>query len=119
MAAKIDLLNPDELTLTDMEIIEGEPYGRPVRIKCVNSGDTKMRDVYALVRGEGAEHIQLARDERDEPGIWAAPGESVIVSKDIIYAGEEFSFWARGVFEFEDREGHYPFEFVIQSRSIG
>jgi hypothetical protein len=103
------------------EIEEGANFaaGKPIRVGGLNTGDTHMRDISISATGEGANFVQLARDEDGEPGVWAAVGQSIMAHEGTLFRREEFAFWARGIFKFEDREGRYPLEFVIRGTSIG
>lgn len=104
-----------EMTLPyDQSFVDGEPQ----QMFAKNTGTTTLRDFAVALDGEGAKSVQLARDEGDRPGVWAAPGESILTPK-FIGPGEEFSFWARGQFSIEDHEGEVDFEFVFRGVSVG
>ena len=104
--------------LTDTDITDGVGIGEPTPIYALNSGDTRLRGLFVGLAGDGAELVQLAQDQEGEPGVWAAPGESIIIDSETIFPKEHFVFWMRAMFDLEDREGEYPFSFVITGRSF-
>lgn len=106
-----EVLAPHDST----DLVEGEPaviYGK-------NTGTTALRHFSIHVEGDGAQNVQLARDEGGEPGVWAAPGHSVLIQKETLFPDEGFSFWARGVFNPGDAEQQLPFDVVFKGVSIG
>lgn len=97
------------------DLAEGEPiqvYGR-------NSGTTNLRGMSVHLDGEGGGLVQLARDIDGEPGVWAAPGESIIIDEGTLFRDAEFSFWARGVYSVETAEGRMPVILRFKALSIG
>lgn len=121
-----DMNDPVErIALADFEIEDvdggvslGE--GEPIKIYAFNTGDTVLRNMSVHVDGEGSKFIQLSRDIEGEPGVWAAPGESIFATQsESIFPEESFEFWARPSFGAEDREGIFDFDFVIRGKSIG
>lgn len=123
MAADLRLFIDEEMThpvegvsLADSIEVEGEIGGDPVQIFGVNSGDTILRSLSIGLNGEGAAFVQLARDENGEPGVWADNAQS-INAENLLLPGGRFSFWVRGAFSLEDREGNYPFNFVVRGMS--
>ena len=127
MPAAVELFSDEALTnplhrvqLSELEIgnvAEGEPQ----KVFACNTGNTVLKEVKVFVEGEGAKYIQMANDDNDHPGIWAAAGDSIIISNDIksFWPTEVFEFWVRPLFTLEDSEGVYDFEFVIRGKSIG
>lgn len=121
------MLDPVErITLADFEIdsTSGSQFalgeGEPLKIYAFNTGDTVLREMEVHVEGDGANFIQLSRDNNDEPGVWAAAGESIVATQsESIFPNESFEFWARPSFKVDDREGIFDFEFVIRGKSIG
>lgn len=106
-----------EISQTDDAVSLGE--GEPIKIYAFNTGDTVLRSMSVHVDGEGSEYIQLSRDIDGEPGVWAAPGESIFATQtESIFPDESFQFWARPSFGVEDREGVFDFDFVIRGKSI-
>lgn len=123
-----DMQNPVErISLADFEIADtGEEgdvslgEGQPIKIYAFNTGDTVLREMSVHVDGEGANFIQLSIDDNDEPGVWAAAGESIFAtSTKSVFPNESFQFWARPTFNVDDREGIFDFDFVIRGKSIG
>lgn len=128
MPADIKLYEDSRLTriiddgadISRVELDENKPgSGEPRRLYVVNAGDTTLRALTVDIEGEGADTVQLAIDEAGEPGIWAAAGESILLASRTVPVGKVYSFWARAVFSFDDREGKYPFKFAIKAVSIG
>ena len=93
--------------------------GEPRQIFCTNNGDTHLRELTVRVGGEGGHLVQLARDELGQPGAWAEEGQEIMARETTLFVGDQFSFWARGVFSFDDREGEYGVEFILRGVSIG
>jgi hypothetical protein len=122
-----DMIEPVErISLADFDLDEIDPStasfgeGEPIKIYAFNIGDTVLREMEVYVEGDGAKFIQLSRDDDDEPGVWAAAGESIVATKsESIFPNESFEFWARPSFSADDREGTFDFEFVIRGKSIG
>lgn len=108
----------DGLRLADVSITEGIAEGESREIFAFNSGDTVLREITVAVDGDGAEYVQLARGVDDQSGVWAAPGESIIIEGPIM-PGDGFIFWTRPIYEFDDREGSYHFDFVVRAKSVG
>src|SRR4029079_17430267 len=77
-----------------------------------------LRELTIAIGGEGGNFVQLARDELGEPGAWAEEGQPIMAREPTLFVGDSFSFWARGVFSFDDREGEYPVEFIVRGTSI-
>jgi hypothetical protein len=97
------------------DLIEGAPlhvFGR-------NTGTTQLRNLRLGLSGEHMRSVQLARDEGGSPGVWAAPGESIVVNSETVYVDGDFDFWARGVYNPTDAEGLSEFMFVFQALSVG
>ena len=94
-------------------------YGEPQQIFIHNTGDTHLRELTIAIGGEGGNFVQLARDELGEPGAWAEEGQPIMAREPTLFVGDSFSFWARGIFSFDDREGEYPVEFIVRGTSIG
>src|SRR5689334_10681883 len=116
-----ELTNPitDELKLTDTEIPDKESgVGEPVQIYCENSGDTILRQIKVYVDGEGVKIVQLAIDDEDTPGVWAAPGESILVREESLMPLSVCSFWARPIYDSAHDEGQYPVKFIVSARSV-
>lgn len=110
------------LLLGDLLVEETPPglgTGNAIRVYGRNTGDTELKNVSIALDGEGSQNVQLARDENGEAGVWAAPGEPVIIEEDFLGPDGDFSFWARAVYTFDDREGRYPFQFVVRALSVG
>lgn len=106
-----------EISQTDDAVSLGE--GEPIKIYAFNTGDTVLRSMSVHVDGEGSEYIQLSRDIDGEPGVWAAPGESIFATQtESIFPDESFQFWARPSFSIDDREGVFDFDFIIRGKSI-
>lgn len=94
--------------------------GEAIKIYAFNTGDTILREMSVHVDGNGANFIQLSRDNDGEPGVWAAAGQSIFATqKESVFPSESFEFWARPTFGVEDREGVFDFDFVIRGKSIG
>lgn len=94
-------------------------YGEPVPVFGRNTGDTHIRDLQAHLAGEGVDMVQLAPDDENLPGVWAAVGMPIWVSQQTIYMGDNFRFWARGVFSPEDAETDLHFKVVFKGLSTG
>jgi hypothetical protein len=113
----------ERITLADFEIDEGVAgnlgEGQAMKIYAFNTGDTILREMSIHVDGEGANFIQLSKDMEGQPGIWAAAGESIVGTiAESIFPNESFEFWARPSFNYNDREGVFDFDFIIQGKSI-
>ena len=62
--------------------------------------------------------IQLARDDRGEPGIWTAAGGSILVRADPLVPNGSVAFWCR-IAQLSGLEiGEEEFEFVVNSVSV-
>lgn len=127
MAVQIELfvdparrLSIDEIELGEvfLSVDENLSQGVPVHVFGRNSGNSTVRDFAVSAEGEGAEVVQLAVERNGEPGVWAAPGESIHVVE-YLGSGDEFSFWVRGLFSQEDSEKEYEFEIIFQGVAIG
>jgi hypothetical protein len=109
-----------EVTLGEVQ----EPYGatvtegQPIRIYGRNIGSSTLRDLSVGVEGDAADKIQLAVNLEDAPGVWAAEGQPIYVAE-YIGKDEDFDFWARAVFNMEDRAGSYTFDFRFSGVAIG
>ena len=120
-----EMSNPVErITLADFEIDQSQAgdlgNGQAMKIYAFNTGDTILREMSLHVDGEGANFIQLSKDMEGQPGIWAAAGESIVGTiAESVFPNESFEFWARPSFNYNDREGVFDFDFIIQGKSIG
>jgi hypothetical protein len=94
-------------------------YGEPVPVYGRNTGDTHIRELQAHLAGEGTEMVQLAPDDEGLPGVWAAVGMPIWVAQKTVYKGDNFRFWARGVFSPEDAETDLYFKVVFKGLSTG
>lgn len=92
--------------------------GQPHRIFGANQGTSTVRDFAVGLDGPGAATVRLAQDDDGSHGVWAAPGEPVIV-KSYLGPREDFTFWAQALFTHEDRDGEHPFQIVFRGVSIG
>jgi hypothetical protein len=127
MPAKVNLFADEQrdkplnvITLTEVVAPEGQESlleGEARQIFGVNAGTTTLRTLSVHLVDEGRDNVQLARDEGDEPGVWAAPGESVSISTEPIRAGGTFSFWIRGVFAPDDAEDEREFRLSFKGIS--
>jgi hypothetical protein len=117
------LMPVERIALADFEINQTGAgdlgNGEAMKIFAFNTGDTILREMSIHVDGEGANFIQLSKDIDGQPGIWAAAGESIVgTSKESVFPNESFNFWARPSFHYNDREGIFDFDFIIQGKSI-
>lgn len=94
-------------------------YGEPVPIYGRNTGNTHIRELQAHLDGEGVNMVQLSPDDEGLPGVWAAVGMPIYVAQSTIYKGDNFRFWARGVFSPEDAEMDVNFKVVFKGLSTG
>jgi len=97
------------------DLVEGEP----LKIYAANTGDTNLRDVSLHLDGDGAENVQLAVDLDGQPGLWAAPGESIFIARQTIFRSDTFEFWMRGVYHPDDAEGRRKFTLRFRAVSVG
>lgn len=108
-----------DISLGEVLIREGLGEGEPVRVMAVNDGTVALREISVHVSDEGADFAQLAVDNDGEPGVWAAPGESISLSEGTLFPGEELTFWSRAIYDAEHLEGLKEFSFVTEATSIG
>lgn len=110
----------DEVGLGEVVEPYGESFtkGEAVRIFGRNIGSSTLRDFAVEMAGPGAEKVQLAIDTEDGPGVWADAGQSIYLA-DYLGKDDDFSFWARAVFTFDDHEGTYHFDFHFRGVAIG
>lgn len=94
-------------------------YGQPIPVYGRNTGDTHIRELQAHLDGDGTEMVQLAPDDEGLPGVWAAVGMPIYVAQSTIYKGDNFRFWARGVFSPDDAEMDVKFKVVFKGLSTG
>lgn len=106
-----EVLAPD----TFEEAVEGEAK----KILGKNDGDGAIRELSIQLDGEAARNCQLSIDLDGKPGIWASPGESILVESGTLYPGGDFSFWARGVYHVDDLEGNKKLDIILSGVSIG
>jgi hypothetical protein len=127
MAAKLnfyldrELTNPitEGLNLTDTVVPDEEMgTGEPIQVYCANSGDTILRQIKVYVEGNGMRIVQLAKDDESEPGVWAAPGESILVREESLIPESVCSFWIRPVYDSAQDEGQYPVKFIVSAKSV-
>jgi hypothetical protein len=127
MAAEIRLFLDEERTesvgeieLADVQLPLQEKIstGEPVRIYGRNTGSTTLKDFSIGADGDGKSAVQFAVDRDGDPGVWASPGEEILIA-DFIGPREDFTFWARGIFIEEDREGDHEFDFLFRGTSVG
>lgn len=90
--------------------------GEPLHMRGRWLGETDLRDISVSLRGEGASNVQIATDVGGEPGVWAAPGESILIDSSSVEDGT-FSFWSRGLYALDDHEGRRDLEFVLKAIS--
>lgn len=96
------------------EAVVGIQAGEPKLVRALNDGDTFLRDISITPEGDGRFYVQLAKDMRGEPGVWAQPGQSISPTLQEVRPGGEFYFWARGVFDKETAEGEYEFNLKVE-----
>jgi len=94
-------------------------FSAPMPIYGRNTGDTHIRELQVHLKGDGIEQIQLAEDVEGEPGVWAQPGMPIWVTQQTVYRGDNFRFWARGVYGPEDAETDLQFSIVFKGLSTG
>ena len=94
-------------------------YSAPMAVYGRNTGDTHIRELQVHLQGEGIEQIQLAQDDEGQPGVWADNGQPIWVSKETIYKGDDFLFWARGVYGSQDAESDLEFKIIFKGLSTG
>lgn len=93
--------------------------GAPKPIYGKNIGDTHIRELEAHLRGDHVDRIQLAPDDEGLPGQWADVGMGIFVTQNTIYAGDNFTLWARGIYRPEDAEMDLSFDIVFKGLSTG
>jgi hypothetical protein len=103
------------VALGQVTVDDGLKIGDACPIYGKNTGDTKILELAVEVSGEGAKHIQLAVDNDGEPDVWAVSDNGIIIGD--VESGEDFVFWARAQYNFEDIEGIYDFDFVLRGVS--
>ena len=101
------------------EKFEDMLYGQPIPVYGRNTGNTHVRELQAHLAGEGTDMVQLAPDDEGAPGVWADVGMPIWVTQTTIYKGDNFRFWARGVFGPEDAEKDVHFKVVLKGLSTG
>jgi len=89
-------------------------YGDPQRLYLKNISTVSLMAANINLDGEGADSIQLARDENGAHGIWAQPGQGIIALAREVKPGETFAFWARAAFTEEDAPERVDFRFQIE-----
>ena len=123
MAADLAIVVEDDAVLLGEIIAPSSPdeigAGQPVRVLVRNTGDTRLRDISIDIEGNIGPFIQLAVDQDGEPGIWADAGRGIAARSEKLDPGEEFHFWARGVYSLHDVEGKYQGEFSLKAISVG
>jgi hypothetical protein len=106
-----ELVAPEDFS----DVLRGEP--RPLYGK--NTGDTHLRELEAHLKGDHIDRVQLAPDDEGLPGVWADAGQGIFVSQSTIYTGDNFTLWARAVYEPEDAELDLDFDIVFKGLSTG
>ena len=91
-----EILAPEKMD----DLIQGQPF----QVFAKNQQGA-LRELTLFADGDGKENVQLARDEGGAPGVWAAPGESIVIEPGTLFPNAEFSFWARGIYQPDDAEG--------------
>ncbi len=105
------------IELADVNI-ENDPVatGKEMVIGLRNTGRSRIRKIVIKLEGDGADHVQLARDE-DGPGVWASPGESIVAFTGVLMPGDAINFWSRGTYNIDDLEERLPYEYVVDTIS--
>lgn len=107
---------PIHLGEVDLGFVDGIP--EPLHLLLTNVTDRDLRDITVGTDGDGAEFIQLARDDNGVPGVWTAAGESILVRADPLAPQGSVLFWVR-VAQLNGLEvGNQEFEFVVNSVSV-
>lgn len=102
----------------EWEQLEGDAgHGEVKEIQIVNTGTTRLRDITLELSGAGASSMSLAIAQDSGHGVWAAPGEGILIERTLL-PGQRVSFWARAIFAPEDPEGFYPFDLRITALSM-
>lgn len=89
-------------------------HGQPIELFVRNEGTATLVTANINLTGDGAESIQLARNENGVNGIWAQPGQGIVALTSDIKPGETFSFWARGAYTEDDAPERKDFNFSIE-----
>jgi hypothetical protein len=95
-----------------------EDTPEPMQLVLTNTTSKDLRDITVGLDGAGAVAIQLARDDAEGPGVWAAPGESVLVHPDPLVPSGSVRFWARITPPAGMDIGEREFEFVVNSVAV-
>jgi hypothetical protein len=103
----------DPVELSEVDIDGNLSEGEPERFTLRNAGGSMIREITVGLDGPGRQNVQLAVDEDEGPGVWAAPGEEILVFQGALPPGEEVAFWSRGIYSPEDSEGGLEFDFLL------
>lgn len=118
-AREVEMVRLDLGEVVSPEVFDDLLYGQPVPVYGRNTGDTHIRELQAHLDGQGIENVQLAPDDEGLPGVWAAVGQPIYVTQDTVYKGDNFRFWARGVFGPDDAEAEHNFQIIFKGTSTG
>jgi len=102
------------ITLGELLMDPREPFGtgKSTEIVVRNEGDTVLRDVSVHIGGEASSFVLLS----DAADVEVFPGAPVS-HEETMYPGDEFSVWAKPIYNATDAEGNKNFEMVIRARS--
>lgn len=92
--------------------------GQSVCVYGTNIG-SHLRDLSLYLLGQGAPNVQLAQNQEGEPGVWAAPGQSIVIAPGTLARFDTFEFWARGIYTPADVEGRKPLMLNFRAVSLG
>jgi hypothetical protein len=108
----------DDYILPDVADPYSAPEGQARQLWVRNDQDYDMDGMVVKLGGVGSRHVQLAVDQGGQPGVWAAPGQSIRLSADRVKPGQAIPFWSRGIFKPEDAPADIDFDIIIETVGV-
>lgn len=96
---------------------EGVPgAGEPKQVRLENTGDENISKITVNTGGAGSGFVQLAVDNKNEPGVWAAPGEAIVLvpKSNVLRPGSSIKYWSRPIFDIEDMSKRLGFDYGFE-----
>lgn len=118
VAIEFEPIDSNTLNLSEELETDTPGEGEAKALEITNTGDEQIADITVGLGGPGASFVQLAVDKMGIPGVWASPGEEIVVMKDgNLRRGSKIRFWSRALFDADDASLNLPFDYGFEVKT--
>jgi len=117
VAIEFEPVDSDTLNLSE-ELETGEAgTGQLKQLEITNTGDEQIAEITVGLGGPGAGFVQLAVDKKNQPGVFAARGEEIVMKNLNLRKGSKVRFWSRAAFSEDDAHLNLPFDYGFEVKT--